>query len=167
MPAMEAGVIIRLGSVDVELIICLLGEVDTWGKTRELLAALHAVQVAELVLEYPQVPEKRRTNEVCLTDVYGGEVSCEGYMLEVISLFDSRDKVVGVSVLRAFSSFGIEFPINKWDSGESSNGRCSCFNRVEGCLVAGPEARDQKLGVDGSVEEVWMWCWIIGTSVVD
>ena len=32
VPAMEASVIIRLGSVDVELIIRLLGEVDTWGK---------------------------------------------------------------------------------------------------------------------------------------
>ena len=122
VPAMEVGVIICLGSVDVELISRLLGEVDTWGKTRELLTALHTVRVTELVLEYPQVPEKRRTNEVCLTDVYGGEASCEGYGLEVVSLLNSGDKIVSVSMLCALSSFCVEFPIDKWDSGESGDG---------------------------------------------
>ena len=167
VPAMEAGVIIRLGSVDVELIVHLLGEVDTWGKTCELLAALHAIQVAELALEYPEVPEKGGADKVCLTDVNGGEASCEGYGLEVVSLLNSGNKIVSVSMVCALSSFRVEFPINKWDSGESGDGRCSCFNRVEGCLVAGPEACDQKLGVDGSVEEAWMWCWIVGTGAVD
>ena len=38
VPAMEASVAVHLGSVDMELVVCLLGEVDTGGKVRKFLA---------------------------------------------------------------------------------------------------------------------------------
>ena len=122
MPAMEAGVIVHLGSEDMKLIVRLLGEVDTRGKARELLAALHTIRISELTLKDFQVAEEGHINEVCLTDVYGGEVSCEGYRLKVVSLFNSRDKVVSTSMLRAFSSFCIELPIDKRDGSEMGDG---------------------------------------------
>ena len=74
-----------------------------------------------------------------MTDVDGGEASCKGYGLEVLSLLDSRDDIVSISMQHALLSFSIEFPVNKWDGSEMGGSQCASFNGVEGSILLGPE----------------------------
>ena len=54
VPAMEASIAVHFGSVDMELEVCLLGEVDTGGKVCKFLA----VRITELMLKDLQVTEE-------------------------------------------------------------------------------------------------------------
>lgn len=74
VPICDLGVI-SLGSVNMQLISRLLGEIDVRREARELVAALDAIRITNLVLEIFYVVKEGGANEVGLANVDGEEVT--------------------------------------------------------------------------------------------